>query len=255
MRTRGYAEGIMEMTLANGDTRPLRTPRSSYWKDVIKLWWTTGGAILPSSLLHKSRIWLNYLAVARWLKDQNLSPKSRVQGGREVFRTVAESIAQKPVLYLEFGVFKGYTMSQWSVLLKNPETRFVGFDSFEGLPEDWAFDYPKGTFTAHGAIPQIADPRVNLVKGWFEDTVPKYAFVERESLVVFFDADLYSSSIFVLRALKSRIKVGTTLIFGEFDDFHHERRAFDDFLKETGWKFELTVADYSLVYVAFKRIE
>jgi hypothetical protein len=171
-----------------------------------------------------------------------------------VFRVVAEPISQKSVLFLEFGVFKGYTMSQWSVLLKNPESRFVGFDSFEGLPEDWATDYPKGTFTVHGAIPEIADTRVTLVKGWFENTVPTYDFIERDHLVVHLDADLYSSTTLVLQALKSHIKVGTTLIFGDFQHFFHERRAFDEFLRETGWKFELTVADYSLMYVAFRRV-
>jgi hypothetical protein len=43
MRVKGYAEGLMEMTSANGETRPLRTPRSRYWKDFAKLCWTWGG--------------------------------------------------------------------------------------------------------------------------------------------------------------------------------------------------------------------
>jgi hypothetical protein len=106
----------------------------------------------------------------------------------------------------------------------------------------------------HGAIPEITDKRVTLVKGWFEYTVPKYDFIEREYSVVNLDADLYSSTIVVLRALKNRINIGTTLIFGDFQHFDHERRAFDEYLRETGWKFELTVADYSLSYAAFKRI-
>ena len=255
MPVKGYAEGLMEMALSNGERRPLRSPRSDYWRDFTKLCWTRVGTIMPAKALDKAHVWLDYLSVARWLREQNLSPQSRVQGGREVFRVVAEPIAQKAVLFLEFGVFRGYTMSQWSVLLQNPESRFVGFDSFEGLPEDWATNYPKGTFTAHGAIPKITDTRVTLVKGWFEDTVPTYDFIEREPLVVHLDADLYSSTIVVLRALKSRIKVGATLIFGDFQHFYHERRAFDEFLRETGWKFELTVADYCLAYVAFRRIE
>jgi hypothetical protein len=254
MPVKGYAEGLVEMTLPNGEARPLRTPRRRYLKDFTKLCWTGVGASVPSGVLNKARIWLDYLSVARWLNDQNLSPITRVQGGREVFRAVAEPIAQKPVLFLEFGVFKGYTMSQWSVLLKNPESRFVGFDSFEGLPEDWAADYPKGTFTVHGTIPEISDKRVTLVKGWFDNTVPTYEFIERDHLVVHLDADLYSSTILVLRALKSRINIGTTLIFGDFQHFDHERRAFDEFLRETGWRFESTVADYSLSYVAFKRV-
>lgn len=235
-------------------TGPLRTPRSRYWKDFIKLCWTSLGARLPDAALDKARIWLDYLYTARWLETHNLSPKARVQGGREVFRAVAETVADKPVTYLEFGVHKGHSMSQWSVLLRNPESQFVGFDSFVGLPEEWR-GLPPGGLTVDGLIPHIADPRVSFVKGWFEETLPKFDFPERESLIVFLDADLYSSTILVLRALKDRMKIGrTTLIFGQFTDSEHELRAFEEFIRETGMKFETPVADYNLYYPAFKRV-
>ena len=38
-------------------------------------------------------------------------------------------------LNLEFGVFKGVTIS--AVAKARPDLIFHGFDSFEGLPEDW----------------------------------------------------------------------------------------------------------------------
>lgn len=234
--------------------RRLRTPRSRYWKDFVKLCWTSLGAHLPDSTLDRARIWLDYLCTARWLKTQDLSPKSRVQGGREVFRAVAEPIADKPVTYLEFGVYKGHTMSQWSGLLRHPQSRLIGFDSFEGLPEDWGSHCPKGTFSARGVVPNISDPRITLVKGWFEETVPMFEFPNTQPLVVLLDADLYSSTRLVLKALQRYISVGTTLIFGELNDRDHERRAFEEFLAETGMKFEATVADFNLVYVAFRRV-
>jgi len=232
----------------------LRTPKGRYWKDLTKLGWTRLGARLPDALLLKARIWLDYLNAGRWLSNRKFLPGPRVQGGREVFTTVAAQIAESPVAYLEFGVFDGYTMRLWSSLLKNPESRLVGFDSFEGLPEDWGSNCPKGTFTRNGMIPQIADSRVDFVKGWFQDTLPQFNFVEREQLVILFDADLYSSTLFVLKELRDRIKVGTILIFGEFSDCAHELRAFEEFLNETGMKFELVVADFSLVFVAFRRV-
>lgn len=70
-------------------TRPLRTPRSRYWKDFIKLCWTGLGARIPDAALNKARVWLDYLYTARWLETHGLAPKRRVQGGREVFRAVA----------------------------------------------------------------------------------------------------------------------------------------------------------------------
>jgi hypothetical protein len=235
-------------------SKPLHTPRSRYWKDFIKLCWTNAGASLPDAALDKARVWLDYLYTARWLKTHDLWPKSRVQGGREVFRAVAERVADQPSVYLEFGVHKGHSMSQWSVLLRHPNSQLVGFDSFVGLPEQWR-GLPSGGLTVSGLIPQIADPRISFEKGWFQDTLPKFKVIDREALVVFLDADLYSSTILVLRTLKEHMQIGRTyLIFGQFTDRDHELRAFEDFVRETGMKFETAVADYNLYYPAFKRV-
>jgi hypothetical protein len=65
-------------------------------------------------------------------------------------------------------------------------------------------------------------------------------------MVVNFDADLYSST---------KVRVGAYLYFDEFNDRHHELRAFDEFLKETGMKFKAVGADQILSHVIFQRIE
>src|ERR1022692_2079890 len=62
--------------------------------------------------------------------------------------------------YLEFGVYQGESMQVWADLNTHPDSRFVGFDSFEGLPEDWTKGKPAGTFDAGGKTPAIPDPRV-----------------------------------------------------------------------------------------------
>src|ERR1017187_1233263 len=58
------------------------------------------------------------------------------------------------------------------------------------------------------AIPQIDDNRVEFFKGWFE-TLPKYRCPPHEVLVINLDADLYSPTISVLRALQINIVPGT----------------------------------------------
>ena len=61
-------------------------------------------------------------------------------------------------------------MRWWAAELTNPAARFVGFDSFEGLPEDWRPSTPRGWFKTTGP-PAIDDARVSFVTGWFDETL------------------------------------------------------------------------------------
>src|SRR5262249_39413715 len=135
--------------------------------------------------------------------------------------------------YLEFGVFRGESMRSWVKLNADKNSRFYGFDSFEGLPETWRQTQPEGHFNVDGNIPQIDDSRVTLVKGWFDETVPEFIrnFAAQNRLVVHLDADLYSSSMVALMHLSPHLRSGSLLIFDEFYDRDHEFKAFQDYLK------------------------
>ncbi len=67
-------------------------------------------------------------------------------------------------LVLEFGVFKGGMINYQA--RKFPELNFVGFDSFEGLQEQWSGMAPEKTFDLGGKLPRVRR-NVSLVKGWF----------------------------------------------------------------------------------------
>lgn len=45
--------------------------------------------------------------------------------------------ARARLLFLEFGVLDGDSIRHWAGLNANPGSRFVGFDSFEGIPAAW----------------------------------------------------------------------------------------------------------------------
>jgi O-methyltransferase len=137
-----------------------------------------------------------------------------------------------PIDYLEFGVHKGDSIVRWAELNRNPESRFFGFDSFEGLPEDYNPSYRRGTFDTGSAEPRINDPRVSFVKGWFQRTLPGFVdgFTPRSRLVVHNDSDLYSSTLFVLTEMDRFLVPGTIIIFDEFSSPLHEFRAFHDYL-------------------------
>ena len=62
-----------------------------------------------------------------------------------------------PLDYLEFGVFEGDSLRQWLQMNRHPSSRFTGFDTFTGLPEDWTSDKRAGTFDVQGKLPQLSD--------------------------------------------------------------------------------------------------
>ncbi len=107
-------------------------------------------------------------------------------------------------------------------------------------------------YTAGGPIPQIDDNRVKFFKGWFDET-GKYECPRDEVLVINLDADLYSSTICVLKALQDQIVPGTYIYFDAFHIREHERRAFDEFRKYTGMKFSLVGATETMQNIVFRR--
>lgn len=206
------------------------------------------GARAPDRALHAAQMAVNYMRLGRWVRSHGWEFSVRTRDRRSCFDVVAARIAERKVLYLEFGVHRGVSLRYWSEALRHPESRLHGFDSFEGLPEDFDVGggYPKGRFATGGVAPDVADPRVTFYTGWFEDTLPSYEPPEHEVLVVVMDADLYSSTIFVLRELRDLFRPGSLLYFDDLSRPEHEPKAFDEFLAESGLAFRPVCADRSL---------
>jgi hypothetical protein len=197
---------------------------------------------------------VDYLEVGRWMREKGFDVSQRVSARTDLYDIVAAEAGQERVLYLEFGVADGASMRYWAQILRHPQTALHGFDSFEGLPEHWNALNPVGQFSTNGAIPQIGDDRVRMFKGWFEDTLPTYEWPEHERLVVNVDADLYSSTRYVLDFVAPKLAVGSYLYFDEFMDRQHELKAFDEFLSSSGMTFRLCGATTKLVHALFQRV-
>jgi O-methyltransferase len=136
----------------------------------------------------------------------------------ELYDFALATIGDGPLLYLEFGVLGGRSISRMAERFRNADTRFFGFDSFEGLPDDWK-NMPRSTFSTRGRMPVPPDPRVSFVKGWFQDTLPDFLVSLdpklKSSVLIHYDADLYSSTLFVLSTLWHHI-ADYYFIFDEF---------------------------------------
>ncbi|MHB1348510.1 MAG: class I SAM-dependent methyltransferase [Desulfobulbaceae bacterium] len=140
-------------------------------------------------------------------------------------------------LYLEFGVYSGTTIN---FIASRAAGTVHGFDSFEGLPEQWG-NVPAGKFTRHGDLPEVRE-NVRLHVGWFDRTLPGFLEAHPEKAAfIHIDSDLYSSAKTVLDALRPRIVPGTVIVFDEFFNYpgwqEHEYKAFREFIADTGLGF------------------
>jgi hypothetical protein len=224
-------------------------------KATAKVLLTRLGSVCSSRAIYNLNGVFNYLHVGWWLRAHGFRPSVRVSSRDELFRLIAAEVAERQVLYLEFGVAHGSSIRRWSELLHNPRSALHGFDSFLGLPHDWSLEgHERGYFSTGGRPPVIDDPRVQFFVGWFEETLPDYRWPDHEVLVVVMDADLYSSTSIALQHVKHRLVPGSYLYF---DQFHHrcdELRAFAELLDEKLFSFQLLAASQDLSNVAFKRI-
>lgn len=195
---------------------------------------------------------INYVKMGRWLHSRGLTSR-RVLHGREAVHDLALRLTgDASFLYLEFGVYKGTSLRYWSERAMHPDTILVGFDSFEGLSEPWRHAVMRGAFDTGGRPPSLHDPRVQIVAGWFEESLSRFQLPEHDLLVANIDCDLYSSTRTVLRALGPHLKPGSLLLFDELNDVENELRALDEFLDSTPIRLEPLARSRSWAHWLFR---
>jgi len=198
--------------------------------------------------------------ISQILKDVRESPwQGDYMDYNKTYLTECVSHVSLDGLWLEFGVFRGRTIT---TIAKNTKKTVYGFDSFEGLPEDWDSNNPKGFFSLDGRAPDGVldgqdmsgfdsrpsktlpwEKNIKLIKGWFDSSLPEF-LKEHEEKVAFIhiDSDLYSSCRTILNNLKNRIVLGTIICFDDFMDYkvnqNNEVKAFAEFLLETGLNYK-----------------
>ena len=142
--------------------------------------------------------------------------------------------------YIEFGVFSGSSINFLSKYLDNKE--IYGFDSFQGLKEDWVgTSVTKGTFDLKQKIPKF---RKNVVpiKGWIDQTLPE--FLEKKDPKINFmhiDVDTYETTKLILELTKNSLERKAIIIFDELYNFPGwdvgEYKALKEVFSEEDYKF------------------
>jgi len=145
---------------------------------------------------------------------------------------------------LEFGVWNGRSINYMAEV--RPKASFYGFDSFEGLPEDWIPGHPAGHFRTDDSKIRWRE-NVTLVKGWFDQTVADFTASPTDSKKlqgIHIDCDLGSSTKTVLDGLTERIlRDKPVLLFDEFYNYRgfedHEFKAFMGWANANAVSFDI----------------
>lgn len=172
--------------------------------------------------------------------------------------TLYEYVIEKEKLdddinYLEFGVADGHSFNWWMTQNTQAGSRFYGFDTFTGLPEDFG-PYKKGTFGNANNIPSIKDRRGRFFQGLFQQTLPGFlkTFDNTKKNVIMLDADLYTATLFTLTSLAPYLKKDDIILFDEFVVPTHEFMAYQHFINSYYFDLELIGAANNYYFVAFK---
>ena len=162
----------------------------------------------------------------------------------------------KDKLFLEFGVFEGSTINFCSSLIH--KAKFYGFDSFEGLPETSGV-WLKGEFDVKEKLPKV-NKNVSLIKGYFNETLPKFLEEHKEKAAfIHIDCDLYSSTKAIFDNIYDRIVPNTVIQFDEYYNYpgwrNHEFKAFQEFCKKYNVEYEYIGISHMQVAVVIKSIK
>jgi predicted O-methyltransferase YrrM len=170
--------------------------------------------------------------------------REREWGQLLMYHEMMTEIGDVPGDVAEFGVAVGVSFIAFARILdilerglpRRERRKLYGFDSFEGLPEltaeDQASDRPtavmqKGGFHSRRGYQPLFEfveknENTKLVKGWFNETLPKFLADNPHASFAFvhMDADLYESTKTVLELVWDRINPGGIILFDEL--FHRQ---------------------------------
>ncbi|MBO0675922.1 class I SAM-dependent methyltransferase [Mycolicibacterium sp. S2-37] len=199
---------------------------------------------------------------------------------REAAGLAAPTGPDSEELVLDLGVWIG-----WSTRLTADTCgrTVYGFDTFEGLVEDWQIDdqitVKRGTFslseplaqrfikdtgvTLTDGLPPALGRRVEFVKGSTYDTLAPFLADRPEAPIALFhmDLDTYESCLHALETCRDHFVEGSILVFDEYLVTNGEMRAFYEFQSRYGlewryrsWGLEIWEMNIEMVASRSKRL-
>jgi hypothetical protein len=155
-----------------------------------------------------------------------------------IIEKAKENDVENNKFYLEFGVWVGTTINYFSKYVN----AIYGFDSFEGLKEDWVGTHStKGTFNLNKKLPKLNKNVVPIV-GWVQDTLTPFLEKHKPNInFVHMDMDTYETTKFVLTKIKPYLLKNSIIAFDQLYNYPGwevgEYKALKETFNENEYKF------------------
>lgn len=164
-----------------------------------------------------------------------------------------EEFSEAAIDYMEFGVSGGHSFRWWLEQNKNPDSKFYGFDTFEGLPETYG-PFSKGAMSVELKDVNIHDERASLYKGLFQNTLIPFLenYKNKNRKLIHMDADLFSATLFTLSQLWRFLNPGDIIMFDEFAVPKHEFRAVSIMEESFYLKYDVICSTNNYMFLAVK---
>ncbi|MEO8403706.1 MAG: class I SAM-dependent methyltransferase [Chitinophagaceae bacterium] len=222
--------------------------------------WQLHGLIEPFTGVMQNAVYMSKLS--KWRKSTPVTGYNDWYQGNwdynrriNLYEAVAkqEGLSDTAIDYFEFGVCGGLSFKWWLEHNSNANSKFYGFDTFEGLPEAFG-PFAKGSMAVALESLNIHDPRATFYKGLFQDTLIPFLeqYKNGPKKLIHMDADIFSATIFSLSQLYRVLNDGDIILFDEFAVPKHEFMAFKIFTESFYVNYEVIGAANNYLFLAVK---
>lgn len=162
-----------------------------------------------------------------------------------------------PGALVDCGTFNGGSAVMMSA--GAPSREVWAFDSFEGLPEagtedpdrarEWTGELKASEEKVREGFSRFAHPeRLNVVKGWFQDSFPLAAPQIDSVAVLHADGDWYDSVRLTLETFYPKVSPGGFVVIDDYNDWEGAKTATDEYRAAHGIDAPLQEIDVTAVY-------
>lgn len=164
---------------------------------------------------------------------------------------------------VECGCWRGGMSGAMAVVA--PGHHSVLFDSFEGLPDPsdddgseaqrWSTEVREwdnctaDEAAAHEAMRRAGSTDHEVIRGWFDDTVPVWAEAQRPIAILRLDGDWYDSTMVCLQNLFPQVVPGGVVIVDDYFVWEGCARAVHDYLSNTKAPERIASTAHNVAYL------